>query len=408
MIETIFIQIASYRDSELVPTVMDCISKASDPSRLYFGICAQCDPINDDLEDLLFIHSNIKLKVINYTQSKGTCWARSIAQSLYSNQTYSLQIDSHMRFIDNWDTELIEMWKSLNDDKAILSAYPGKYYPDEPQSMWPIEPPTACNVYRIHKNRFKQRGYFINEVLDSPIRGVAISAAYLFGLGEMIKNVPYDPNLYFEGEEMSMVLRLFTHGYNIYHPNEVLLYHYWLRETSPRHWSDVSEWTKYDKIANERLDSLLGLKNIDLGIYGLGSVRTLEDYKTYSGIDVINEGIHSNKINYMQPPIDYSFGEWNYPKEKERIKLKLKWNTDEIPNNDDISYWYVSIIDTDNIEVHSFWIAKHENPKIISLKKKSIIAEFEYIPNINILHEFTIQPYSQSDGWLNKHRFSIS
>jgi hypothetical protein len=35
----IFVQIASYRDPELVPTIKDCISKAKNPENLVFGIC---------------------------------------------------------------------------------------------------------------------------------------------------------------------------------------------------------------------------------------------------------------------------------------------------------------------------------------------------------------------------------
>ena len=40
----IFIQIASYRDPELVPTLRDCIANADNPSDLVFGICRQYDP----------------------------------------------------------------------------------------------------------------------------------------------------------------------------------------------------------------------------------------------------------------------------------------------------------------------------------------------------------------------------
>ena len=37
----IFIQIASYRDKELRPTVKDSLEKATYPERLTFGICWQ-------------------------------------------------------------------------------------------------------------------------------------------------------------------------------------------------------------------------------------------------------------------------------------------------------------------------------------------------------------------------------
>jgi hypothetical protein len=39
--DKIFVQIASYRDPELLPTIKECISKAKYPERLTFGICWQ-------------------------------------------------------------------------------------------------------------------------------------------------------------------------------------------------------------------------------------------------------------------------------------------------------------------------------------------------------------------------------
>lgn len=405
--ETIFIQIASYRDPELIPTVLDCIEKSSNPQRLYFGICAQYDPLEDNLEDLLFVHSNIKLKFINYTQAKGTCWARSVAQSLYSGETYSLQIDSHMRFTKDWDIKLIDIWKSLNDEKGILTAYPGKYYPDEPESEWPDEPPTVCGVYRVHKNQFKQRGYFFREDEDRVLNGVALSAAYIFGSGKLVTDVPYDPNLYFEGEEMSLALRLYTSGYNIYHPNKVILFHYWLRHGQPRHWTDSKDWGEYQKTAIKRINSLIGLDDDDLGIYSLGNVRTLEDYKNYSGIDVVNGGIHTSRLESLEPPLDYSQGKWVYPSDTKRVKLKLKWDTIDLPNSEDITYWYVNIVDQDNINIHSFWFSRHENKNILTLKKRTAKIEFDNIEEISTPCDFTIQPYSEKDKWLKIYKFPI-
>ena len=39
MANTIFVQIAAYRDPELLPTIRDCLQKAKYPKLLSFGIC---------------------------------------------------------------------------------------------------------------------------------------------------------------------------------------------------------------------------------------------------------------------------------------------------------------------------------------------------------------------------------
>jgi len=304
MTETIFVQIASYRDPELIPTILDCIAKASNSDRIHFGICAQYDPLTEDLEELLFIHEHIKIGFKHYKDSKGACWARSLAQSLYGNETFSLQIDSHTRFVEGWDEHLISMWKSLKDDKAILTAYPGKYYPDKPESEWPIEAPTTCNVTDIIKGRFKQRGEFISShlQLDRPLRGVALSAAYIFTVGSAVTEVPYDPYLYFDGEEMAMCLRYYTHGYNLYHPNKVFIHHYWTREGYKHHWDDHEDWTDLENKSVDRLQQLISGDD-SLGKYGLGNIRTIKEYQDYSGIDLELGIVHERRLKNYEPNI---------------------------------------------------------------------------------------------------------
>ena len=43
----IFVQIASYRDPELLPTIEDMLKKAKNPENLVFGICWQYDETED-------------------------------------------------------------------------------------------------------------------------------------------------------------------------------------------------------------------------------------------------------------------------------------------------------------------------------------------------------------------------
>jgi hypothetical protein len=50
MAEQIFVQIASYRDSELVPTLRNICEKAANPKALTFGICWQRDK-DESLEE---------------------------------------------------------------------------------------------------------------------------------------------------------------------------------------------------------------------------------------------------------------------------------------------------------------------------------------------------------------------
>ena len=58
----------------------------------------------------------------------------------------------------------------------------------------------------------------------------------------MVEKVPYDPNLYFEGEETTMALRLFTNGFDIFHIPRIPLFHCYTDYTNeakrPMHWNE--------------------------------------------------------------------------------------------------------------------------------------------------------------------------
>lgn len=101
----IFIQIASYRDPELNNTLKDCIEKSENPDNLVFSICWQHSK-DDEWDNLDLYKDDPRFKIIDvdYRESKGACWARNTLQQQYDGEQYTLQLDSHHRFIENWDT----------------------------------------------------------------------------------------------------------------------------------------------------------------------------------------------------------------------------------------------------------------------------------------------------------------
>ena len=112
----IFIQIASYRDPQLIPTIKDCLAKAKNPKNLVFSIAWQHaeEDVWDNLDEYMF-DKRFKIVDIDYRTSQGACWARNELQKNYDGEEYTLQLDSHHRFVENWDEECIKMIKHLQN-----------------------------------------------------------------------------------------------------------------------------------------------------------------------------------------------------------------------------------------------------------------------------------------------------
>ena len=129
----IFVQIASYRDPELIPTIKSCLENAKYPQNLVFGICRQFHP-EDKFDDLTEYEMDNRFRILNvpFEKTKGVCWARNQVQQLYNEEEYTLQIDSHMRFEKNWDEDMVKMIKQLQKKghkKPLLTGYVSSYNP---------------------------------------------------------------------------------------------------------------------------------------------------------------------------------------------------------------------------------------------------------------------------------------
>ncbi len=131
------------------------------------------------------------------------------------------------------------------------------------------------------------------------LAGFQISAAFLFTRGCFVEEIPYDPFMYFHGEEQNLAARAYTRGWDIWHPNRVPLYHLYKRRQpneAPLHWDKAFEekrlekWIDHRNRANSRLSDLLtgSLR----GVYGKGDVRTISDLLNRTGFSTV---LHCNE-----------------------------------------------------------------------------------------------------------------
>ena len=336
--DKIFVQIASYRDPELIPTIEDMIKKAKNPQNLTFGICWQYDseePITmfDGIEQF-------RISKHHYSESQGLGWARHITNTLYDGEQYTLQIDSHHRFVQDWDEIVLEDYKQalMIADKPIITTYCTPFDPNEDSSKWnPV--PCLMSQYEFSNDKLlMSMPWYIRdyETRKRVIRARTISGHFYFTQGEFIKEVPYDPDIYFGGytEETTLSVRAYTNGYDFFSPYRMVMWHEYTRSYRPKHWDDHGKESQTKKTSGERdifarnkTRQLFGTQEygIDMGEYGLGTVRTLHDYEVYGGFDFKQCLIQDYTLKVNEPP---NPSDWENQFIKKKFDLKCEWDVE--------------------------------------------------------------------------------
>ena len=410
----IFIQIASFCDPQLPITIEDCIKNAKKPENLVFSIARQYNP-DDNSDNLEKWKDDKRFKVINilHTESKGVCWARNLVQQQYDGEKYTLQIDSHMRFVPNWDEKMIKMLKDLQKKghkKPLLTGYVPSFNPDNDPAERVREP------WRMVFDRFIPEGavFFLPETipnwknLESPVTARFYSAHFCFTLGEFSKEVQHNPEYYFHGEEISIAVRAFTHGYDLFHPHEVLIWHEYTRKGRTKQWDIDKEWVvknNHSHLVNRKLFGMDGLtQDGHDGKYGFGNIRTLRDYEEYSGLMFSERSVQQYTLDKNDSPNPSILECGGYDNWKKKFAMIFKHCID---------IQYSSIQEND----YDFWVVAFHNEANETIYRKDAdkdeIARMLNDPDgyCKVWREFqttkkpkywVVWPHSESKGWCER------
>ena len=321
---TVFVSIASYRDPEAPHTLRSLFESAADPSRVFVGVCFQCDPTDDaDCTDLSALpdawRANVRTISMPWQQAKGPVWARFLIQrDLFADEDYFLQIDSHTRFAPRWEEELIAMLGRCASPKPVLTTYPLPYEGTGHAAQCSDESHATLLCTRTNAEAFgaadgmlRFRARLLAAPLAAPVPTPFWAAGFSFSRGGLVREVPYDPHLpfLFFGEEISIALRMWTRGYDLFTPDKHILFHYWARSYRTTFW-EVEGGAQLKARSQARVRRLLTDKPLvaddeppadggpqspladgvdapraDDPIWGLGGVRSLRLYEEWSGVD---------------------------------------------------------------------------------------------------------------------------
>jgi hypothetical protein len=294
----IFVSIASYCDPVLPFTLRRAAQQAAAPRALHFGVVDQSPG-----GARLAAPPGTRLTQVHLDErdARGPCWARAIAMSLHDGEDWFLQVDSHMDFAPGWDERLVAQALALGAPQRglVLSTYPDAFRFVDGE---PVCAPTTRGVLAqvVKRGTGFSPGHpvlsFEAQPVDSsePLPAFHLGAGCLFAPGRIVQAFPYDPWLYFHGEEQALALRLFTHGWDLFHVPGLPIHHLYNdaapgAPSRPLHWDAQQDagreqaWWPLEQRARARLAALVA--GADLGVYGLGTARSLADFARFSGID---------------------------------------------------------------------------------------------------------------------------
>ena len=240
-----------------------------------------------------------------------------------------MQTDSHMDFSDDFDTELVLMHHRTENDYAVLSTYVASI---EENNLHKMVVPNLCMATFTSSIRnwgTKECRNLVRPKLTNAMWGAGLS----FHRCHAEINVPVDPYLdgVFDGEEGSRGIRFFTHGYDVYTPDVVLVTHdYHGHQNNPvvHTWraggaqkgKNVWKWKEdIDRerenirtLGTQRVNRIIGigseptsqvkLKEIEAiraSRFGLGKSRSLQQAVEFSGIDLVGRKMLANKCGNL-------------------------------------------------------------------------------------------------------------
>lgn len=407
---TIFVQIAAYRDPQLLPTIRHALETADHPENLRFGIGWQYNP-NDEWEtNINEIKDDDRFTIIgvDWREAKGPCWIRYEINKLYKGETYTLQLDSHHRFSEHWDTQLIEMLEELRKrgyERPLLSSYLPSMNPE----TWPegrIEDPWVMEF-----DRFAPEGpvHFLPHTIDdwkeleSPIHARFISGHFIFADGSFIQDVPYDPNYYFHGEEINLSVRAHMAGYDLFAPHKPIIWHYYYRDGNPKHWEDDPTWIDRDRQSHKHNREVFNIDNEGADGKTLTKHRrSLLDYEKYAGLEFNTRRAHIKTIEKIRPPIS-STDEEHYNGLAFHHKICIDVYRGEFEEND-YDVWAIALEDADGTEIHRSDALEAEVQQILSTPIEQ--DKFSHIWRVFYSEKqpvtWVVWPHSKEKGWMKR------
>lgn len=250
---TVFVGVASFRDTQCMPCIKDAFRRAHNPRRVMFGVIEQNEHGDPTCVPDAYYEcragpgefcpvDNIRRRRVAARRGKGPTYGRYVSMLAYRGESYYMMMDSHNEFIIGWDKVSITQLHRARSPKPVLSHYPngwdkenreGMTYQSQGHMM------VMCKGIFVSNLGYVRNGArWMNRRIEPRMQPFT-AAGYLFADASILQCCPFDPLLdyIFDGEELIYTIRLFTHGWDPATLGENVVQHDYNRHKAHRYWS---------------------------------------------------------------------------------------------------------------------------------------------------------------------------
>jgi hypothetical protein len=302
---------------------------------------------------------------------------------------------------------MLEDLRSKGHEKPLLTSYISSYNPEN-------DPDGRVKVpWKMNFDRFIPEGavFFLPASIDDfkernePIPARFYSAHFAFTLGSFVKEVPHDPEYYFHGEEISIAVRAYTWGYDLFHPHKIIAWHEYTRKGRTKQWDDDKTWSSKNTnshLRNRKLFEMDGLeKDIDFGIYDFGKIRTLEDYERYSGVSFKKRAVQKYTLDNKLAPNPPLYGEEFENSFTSIFKHCIDIHKNSFDKEKDYSFWAVIFEDSNGVSINRKDLNEQEIKNHLN-RSGDFINIWREFPVEEKPFKWVVWPHSKTEGWLDK------
>lgn len=266
----ILVSIVNYCDPEFFSTVYSVWKNAKNKNNIYFSLVSE-----DEIKyDFSFIPENqIIYRFFDISQYRGgLCWARNLALNVPFDYDFLMQLDSHTYTNNNWDEDAIKIFErvdSIYEGKKIISHAPANYeYFENNDINFQVHPLWSMKVLKyshlIPGFNFPEYAVMENQEIS---KTYWTSCCYLFAPKKWVDEVGIAADASFNTEEISLSIRTFAKGWDIYSVGTRNMFHHMshrqpdgsITREKKRPWADgrKEDYWSHVKLASDNLSKLM-------------------------------------------------------------------------------------------------------------------------------------------------------